>query len=57
MVGVEVGEEIGDGEVASVAEGVDEEAGVRDESCGWYGGRDGRGRGGGGDGVGLGGRQ
>lgn len=33
MVGVEVGEEVGDGEVAGVAEGVDEEAGFYPEGA------------------------
>lgn len=38
VVGVEVREEVGDGEVAGVAEGVDEEAGVGDEFGVWEGG-------------------
>uniref|UniRef100_A0A0A9CKY1 Uncharacterized protein n=1 Tax=Arundo donax TaxID=35708 RepID=A0A0A9CKY1_ARUDO len=53
VVGVEVGEEVCDREVAGVAEGVNEEAGARDEGGGRHGGGDGRERreGGGGEGV------
>lgn len=56
MVGVEVREKVGDREVPSMAEGIDEEAGARDERGGRHRGRDGRERrgGGGGDGEGVG---
>lgn len=56
MIGVEVREEVGDREVPGMAEGIDEEAGARDERSGRHGGRDGRERCGGvgEDGVGMG---
>lgn len=56
MVGVEVREEVGDREVSGMAEGIDKEAGARDECGGRHRDRDrGKRRGGGGeDGEGVG---
>ena len=52
VVGVEVREKVSDREVPGMAEGVDEEAGARDERGGRHRGRDGRERRGGGGGDG-----